>query len=314
MLFQLEIFALRIPLSLFFEAQKLLRNRRLRIKKKKSGETTSIEKFERNLPHLINHSRQFFTKESLRVKLLALQTSNSKLSIPFTLHPRDKNWERDLSSNKLSRSAPIHAQENTKQTSRTRGYNPPPPRPCSDPPFVQRRGNTFSNRSPARWYERIKIQQEISSSLWNKEGGRNRVAVEWDEKRCSERCKNRRSSWTVSFWFALQFKEGFFLSIQDAESSWEHDSKRWRAFSPCPRLCPRRLCHGPGACNWNPRLECRQDPLFAPLLAPPPHARWIREKLHRYSRVSRVRIFLVDLDYFLASFRDKVEIEDVELR
>lgn len=146
MLFQLEIFALRIPLSLFFEAQKLLRNRRLRIKKKKSGETTSIEKFERNLPHLINHSRQFFTKESLRVKLLALQTSNSKLSIPFTLHPRDKNWERDLSSNKLSRSAPIHAQENTKQTSRTRGYNPPPPRPCSDPPFVQRRGNTFSNR------------------------------------------------------------------------------------------------------------------------------------------------------------------------
>lgn len=44
-------------------------------------------------------------------------------------------------------------------------------------------------------------------------------------------------------------KRGFFLSIQDAESSWEHDSKRWRAFSPRLRSCPRRLCHGPGACN-----------------------------------------------------------------
>lgn len=69
---------------------------------------------------------------------------------------------------------------------------------------------------------------------------------EWDERR-EMAAKDVKIGEVVSFWFALQFKEGFFLSIQDAESSWEHDSKRWRAFSL--RLCPRRLCHGTGACN-----------------------------------------------------------------
>lgn len=139
-------------------------------------------------------------------------------------------------------------------------------------------------------------------------------------KEGSERCKSRRSSWTVSFWFALQFKEGFFLSIQDAESSWEHDSKRWRAFSPCPRLCPRlcprRLCHGPGACNWNPRLECRQDPLFA-FLAPPPSSPEFT-KNHRYSHVSSLNFPILTFDFiFWLHFGIKWRLksgEDVEFR
>lgn len=89
-------------------------------------------------------------------------------------------------------------------------------------------------------------------------------------KRRSRAAKGEtETSSVVSLWFVLQFKGGsrLLLSIQDAESSWEHDSKRWRAFFPSrvhrgssSSVTTKIMSRGGRRCNWNPRLKCRRRP------------------------------------------------------